>query len=367
MSAPATRLDRVRAELAARELDALLVSQPHNRRYLSGLRAGDGEAGESAGWLLITAHEAWIITSFLHAEEARIEAPTFALYQLKETLVAAAGELLAALGVKQVGAEHRHLSAWALAELQSRRPECTFVDASGLVERLRAIKEPAELAAIRRAAALTDAALAEGLAALRPGVTERELAWQLESFMRQNGADGLAFDVSVASGPHTALPHARPTDRPIQAGEPVWIDMGARVDGYCADLTRAFCLGPAEARLVEIHGLVCEALATTVAGLRPGLGGREADALARDVIEQAGYGEAFGHSLGHGVGLAVHEQPSLSRRSEDVLAPGMVVTIEPGIYLPGWGGVRVEDLAIVTEHGVDVVSTAPKQLADPMR
>lgn len=362
MSVSTGRLARVRAALAARELDALLVSQPHNRRYLSGLRAGDGSAGESAGWLLITADQAWLITSFLHAEEARHEAPDFQLYQLKETLPVAAADVLGQLGARRVGVEHRHLTAWALADLHHRRPECAFPDASGLVERLRAIKEPDEVAAIRRAAALTDAALADGLSVLRPGMTERHLAWHLERYLREHGSDGLAFDVCVASGPNTALPHARPTERPLARGEPIWVDLGARVDGYCADLTRAFCLGAADDRLRGLHGLVCEALATAVAGLRADLDGRAADALGRAVIEAAGYGEAFGHSLGHGVGLAVHELPALSRRSEDVLAPGMVVTVEPGIYLPGWGGVRVEDLVLLTADGVEVLSQAPKQL-----
>ncbi|MBI2321124.1 MAG: aminopeptidase P family protein [Chloroflexi bacterium] len=362
MSATASRLARIRAVLAARELDALLVSQPHNRRYLCGLRAGDGSAGESAGWLIVTHEQAWLLTSFLHAEEARTEAPDFRVHQLTETLPAAAADVLGDLSVRRVGTEHRHLTAWTLADLQRRRPECTFPDASGLVERLRAVKEPQEVAAIRRAAALTDAALAEGLAVLRPGISERALAWHLERYLREHGSDGLAFEVSVASGPRAALPHARPTDRAIGRGEPVWIDMGARVDGYCADLTRTLCLGPADEQLRRIHAVVCEALATAVGGLKAGLGAREADALGRSVIEAAGYGEAFGHSLGHGVGLAVHEPPALSRRSEDVLAPGMVVTVEPGIYLPNRSGVRVEDLVLLSESGVDVLSQAPKQL-----
>lgn len=358
----ASRLARLRHELAERDLESLLVSQPHNRRYSSGLRAADGSAGESAGWMVITAREAWLITSFLHAEEARVEAPDFRVYQFRDTLVRGTVELLGSLGLRRVGAEHRHLSAWALAELQSQRPDCDFPDASGIVERLRAIKEPHEIAAIRRAAALTDAALAHGEAALRPEASERALAWHVERYLREHGADGMAFDVAVASGPNTALPHALPSDRPIGRGEPVWVDIGARVDGYCADLTRAFCLGPADDRLRRVYALVCQALETAAAGLRAGLGGREADALGRDVIEAAGYGEAFGHGLGHGVGLAVHEMPTLGRRSEDTLAPGMVMTIEPAIYVPGWGGVRVEDLVLLTSTGVETLSQAPKRL-----
>jgi Xaa-Pro aminopeptidase len=237
-----------------------------------------------------------------------------------------------------------------------------FVATKDLVEELRAVKEEGELAALRQAVALTDAAYAHIAGYMQPGMTEREVAWELESFMRTRGAEKVAFDIIVAAGANGAMPHARTTDRAIRAGEPVVMDLGAVVDGYCSDLTRTVALGEADGRYREVYQVVLEAQQAAVQDIRPGMTGQEADAIARQVIAEAGYGEAFGHGLGHGVGLEVHEKPGVGRLSkEDVLQPDMVFSVEPGIYLPGEFGVRIEDLVVLGEDGPQVLSQAAKE------
>ncbi|HID96168.1 MAG TPA: peptidase M24 family protein, partial [Candidatus Latescibacteria bacterium] len=195
---------------------------------------------------------------------------------------------------------------------------------------------------------------------IEPGMTEKEVAWELESFMRTHGAEKAAFDLIVASGPNGALPHVTASERAIRAGEPIVMDLGCVVEGYHSDMTRTICLGQPDARFREIYQLVLSAQLAAEEAIRPGMTGREADAIARRIIEEAGYGEQFGHGLGHGVGLAIHEKPTLGKLSEDVLEPGMVFTVEPGIYIPGWGGVRIEDMVVLREDGVEVLTQASK-------
>jgi len=236
------------------------------------------------------------------------------------------------------------------------------VTTSGVVEEMRAVKDEDELATLRQAIALGDAAYAHIADFMQPGMTERQVAWELESFMRTHGAEKLAFEVIVAAGPNGAMPHAHPTDRVIQAGEPVVMDLGTAVDGYCSDLTRTVVLSEADGRYQEVYEVVLQAQQAALRGIRPGMRGQEADAIAREVIAEAGYGDAFGHGLGHGVGLVVHERPRLGRLSDkDVLQSGMVFSVEPGIYLPGEFGVRLEDLVLLREDGPEVLSQAAKE------
>jgi Xaa-Pro aminopeptidase len=225
---------------------------------------------------------------------------------------------------------------------------------------LRSIKESDEIEQISAAARITDAAFAAATDQLTAGLTERELAWNIEQAMRRLGATGVGFPIIVAAGPHAARPHHQPTVRPIAEGEPVIIDMGAEVEGYSADLTRTIVIGEADSRFHERYASVLEAEQAALSEIRPGMTGREADAVARNVLSRSGLGDEFVHGLGHGVGLLVHESPSLGTSSLDVLSPGQVVTIEPGIYIEGWGGVRIEDLCVVTEQGLKVLSTARK-------
>jgi len=231
-----------------------------------------------------------------------------------------------------------------------------------VVEAIRMLKDEDELIKIEKAISISDMACDYIRDFVRPGMSEKEVAWELEVFMRTHGAEAIAFDLIVASGPNGAKPHAVPQDEPIREGALIVMDMGARVDGYHSDLTRTICLGEPDKKAQEIYDIVLRAQLVAEQRARPGMTGQELDAVARGIIDEAGYGEHFGHGLGHGVGLAVHEKPRVSSTSTDVLEPGTVCTIEPGIYLPGWGGVRIEDMVLFTEDGARVLSRARKDL-----
>ena len=350
------RLDGLRSKLVDRGIDALIVTQPENRRYLSGFTG-------SHGVLIISADAAHLATDFRYYEQAELQAPDFTLARIESEFSPLLAELLAEMRVRRAGIESTHVTLDQHASWAEAVQGIELVTTKGIVEELRTTKDAEELELIRRAAAVADAAFACIAQWLKPGVSEKAAAWQLEAFVRTHGADGVAFDVIVASGPNAAMPHAEPSDRMIQVGEPVLLDLGARVDGYCSDLTRTICLGDPDGLLLGIHALVVKAQEAAEQAMRAGIEGSAADAVARDLIRDAGYGERFGHGLGHGVGLAVHEGPRASKSSEDVLQAGMVMTVEPGIYIMGWGGVRVENMVVVREHGVEVLSTASKELA----
>ena len=253
-------------------------------------------------------------------------------------------------------AAHHRLSE----EIKTKQLNLELIPTTNLVEHLRCIKEPGELELIIKAVELIDAAFEQLRTIIHPGVTEREAAWGIESFLRQNGSEGVAFDPIVASGPNSALPHAKPTERILRSGEAVLIDMGARISGYCSDFSRTLCLGKADKTLQKIYGVVLEAQLTAIEGIESGMAAAQADQLARGVIQQAGYATAFGHSLGHGVGMAVHELPALSPTSTDCLLDGMVFTIEPGIYLTGSGGVRIEDMVTLDKGKAKVLTRSKK-------
>jgi Xaa-Pro aminopeptidase len=363
MEGTAGRLDRLRNRLGERGLDWLLVTQPENRSYLSGFAERDVSLGEAAAWLLIGRSAAYLITSFLYHEAAAQAAKGFEIVRGSPRFLDGVAETLASQPTSQIGFEAGWMTVESHRDLTERlEGKHELVPTAGLVEDLRQVKDQGELEAIRLANELTDRAYEHAVGLLRPGLTEKQVAWEIEKYMREHGAEGLAFDSIVASGPNAAVPHHRPTDRPIGSGEPVTIDLGARLNGYCGDLTRSFCLETADERFAEVYGVVLRAQEAALAGLRAGLTGVEGDALARDVIDAAGYGEAFGHSLGHGIGLNVHEPPRVSPRGREMLQAGMLTSVEPGIYLPGWGGVRIEDLVVIEEGGVRNLTRAPKQM-----
>jgi Xaa-Pro aminopeptidase len=357
------RLARLRQALAARDLRALVISKPENRRYFSGF-TGEDSGADTAGVLVVGPHSVCLVTDRRYAERAAEEAPGLEVVTRVDYLDEAIGKVLNALGVYTVGFESEHLTDLSCRALSGRSGGAwSLVPTVGIGDTLRAVKDETEIDLTRQAAALTDAAFSRFLEVARPGVSERAIAWELERFMRENGA-GLAFEVSVAAGLHAAMPHAPLSDRPLGPGEPVIVDMGARVGGYCADMTRTVLVGGGSPDQVEhferIYGIVLKAQEAAMATLHAGMSGREADAVARSLIEAAGHGEEFSHGLGHGVGLEIHERPSLRHISEEVLDPGMLVTIEPGIYQPGWGGVRIEDLAVVRPDGLERLSMATK-------
>jgi Xaa-Pro aminopeptidase len=345
------RIASLRDALREDDLDAILVSQPENRRYLSGFTG-------SAGLLLISAERAVLATDFRYYEQVGREAPDFELAKITTRFSDLLPDLLAGLGVQRLGFESQHLTVDQLHTFSQATEGLEWVPLKETVEKIRMVKEENEIEALRRSAALNDAAFAHMMEAIEPGMTERQVSWEIEAYMRTHGAEKVAFDLIVAAGPNGALPHARPGDHAIQPGEPIVFDIGCALAGYCSDMTRTFCLGQPAARYLEVWEIVHGAGEAAKAGIRAGISGVEADGLARNVIEEAGYGEYFGHGLGHGVGLAIHEGPRASRLSEDTLEANMSLTIEPGIYLPGEFGVRLEDLAIVGRDGVRVLSTA---------
>jgi Xaa-Pro aminopeptidase len=355
-----TRLSTLRQKMAEQKLDAMLVTQAENRRYLSGFTG-------SAGYLFITATQAHLATDSRYWEQVGQQAADFTLAKIeagKSNQLFA--DLVRAAGATRVGYEAGDISVASYRELQKAlRPDwaraiARLVPTKGLVEGLRAIKDADELALIEQAVALGDAAFAYGVRHMQPGMTEKQAAWEIERYLREHGAEGVAFELIVASGPNGAMPHARPSDRVIQAGEPIVIDMGCRIDGYNSDLTRTIVLGEPGEKFREVYAIVLKAQIAAEAALRAGLKGKEVDAVARQIIVEAGYGDYFGHGLGHGVGLAVHEEPGLGKLGEKALQPNMVCTIEPGIYLPGEFGVRIEDMAVVTADGCRVLTKAKK-------
>ncbi|MHB1133270.1 MAG: M24 family metallopeptidase [Chloroflexota bacterium] len=357
------RIDWLRERLRESGADAILVSQPNNRRYLTGFTGHDSPSGSSAGWLLVTASEATLLAGFLSLEQARREAPSLDLRDTAGKPAELLGVVARERGFRRLLCEGSHLTHAGFLDIQSQLPaSCELAHFAGWIEQRRAIKDDGELESIRQAARLTDAALNHILSVIRPGMNEKEIAWEAESYMRSHGAEAMAFEVGVATGPNTSLPHNPASDRRLREGDAVWIDMGAQFGGYCADLTRTFCLGRAEPRLREIWDLVLDAQQEAIKQCRAGMSGRDVDAIARRVIAEAGYATEFGHGLGHGVGLVVHEQPRLSQLTDDTLAVGNVVTFEPGVYLEGWAGVRIEDLGVIRDYGVELISFAPRSL-----
>ena len=345
------RLNEVRRLIAEKHLSALLIMQPENRRYLSGFTG-------SAGMLLITPERSILSTDFRYWEQGAQQAPDFTIYQAKGKMADFLPGLITAGGhPPRIGFESNTVTVAQLAELRKAAPNVEWTGVNGLIENVRAVKDVDEIALTQKCIDLAEDGLRYLLSILKPGLTEQQAAWELEVYLRTHGADALAFETIVASGPNAALPHHRASERVIQAGEPVTIDWGAEIDGYHSDLTRTIVLGDPDAKFRELYDIVLKAQLSAVDHIQAGQTGKEADAFARDVIAAAGYGDNFGHGLGHGVGLAVHEQPRASYMVEDERLPAnSLLTLEPGIYLPGWGGVRLEEMVVVKEEGVEVLS-----------
>lgn len=358
-----SRIGRVRTILQQEGLDAALISNSFNRRYLTGFRAMETTLGATAGHVLVTPQSAFLLTNPIHYEQAKAEARGVEVLLYRKEAFALIVETARRAGVKRLAFEPDSLTVTSFRALEKAAgDDVEPVPLGDSLERLRATKDAEETGFIRRAVEIADQAIAQVTAGLEEGITEQELAWRLEKAVREMGAESVAFDLVVAAGPNGALPHAIPSPRPIAAGEPVVIDMGARVEGYNSDLTRTICIGEPGERFRQVYGIVLGAQLAAEKAIRAGQTADEADAFARRVIDDAGYGENFDHSLGHGVGLAVHEYPRVGKESEAILEEGMVITVEPGIYIAGWGGVRIEDTVIVQENGVEVLTKAPKEV-----
>jgi Xaa-Pro aminopeptidase len=348
------RLAKLRQTLAENNLDAIVISQPENCRYLSSFTG-------TRGMLFLSPERAMLAVPFVYLEQARKQAPAFEVVRFQREFAEVWPDLVAEVNASRVAFESAHLTVAEHGKLAAGAEDVELVPTEGIVEGLRAIKDGDELDIIRKTVALADAAFAHIVEFIEPGMTEQEVAWELEVYMRTHGAEKVAFDLIVGAGPNGALPHHEVSERVIGAGEPIVIDLGARVAGYHSDLTRTICLGQPDERFTEIYDLVLRAQLAAEAAIREGIVAGEADNAARKIIAEAGYGEQYGHGLGHGVGLAVHEDPFIRQGAEEVLEPGMIFTVEPGIYLPDWGGVRLEDMVLLQEDGVEVLSWASKQ------
>lgn len=343
------------ALLSAHQLDALLVSQPENVRYLSGFTTPkDGQVIVHPGGALLVTDGRYTVQA---AEESHI--PVKIVGGDGRSRQADLEALYAHYFQGRVGFEANHLTVAALRLLEEKT-RAQWVPMQGLLESYRQQKTDQEIDLLRQAATLTDRGFAHILPHIRAGVSELEVALELEFFLRKHGSQGMAFDIAVVSGPRTAMPHGGPSDRVIQPGDLVTLDFGARIGGYCADLTRTVGIGPVSAELRAIFEAVLEAQQLALQAIAPGQSGHHLDSLARDRLTERGYGPYFSHSLGHGVGLFIHEGPSLRQGAQEFLKPGQVVTVEPGVYIPGLGGVRIEDLVLVTQTGHEVLSQSPR-------
>ncbi|MGC9316859.1 MAG: M24 family metallopeptidase [Armatimonadota bacterium] len=346
------RMAAVRQWMEGQGLDALLVSSAPNVRYLTGF-SGEG--------LLVVDDGALLCSDSRYAVQAAEEAPDVESATDGNHLQQAIARLESGEH-RRVGFEATHLSYASFETLSGKLDGVELEPCEDEIKRLRAVKDESEIALIRRAAGVADAAFEKWREKLQPGATERGLALELERLMVLGGAERAAFETIVATGTNGAKPHARPGSREIQQGDMVVVDWGAVSEGYCSDCTRTVIVDGVDDRQREVWKAVREAQQAALAALEPGMTGREADAIAREVLEDRELAEHFTHGLGHGVGLEVHELPRLSERSEDTIRPGMVVTIEPGVYIEGWGGVRLEELVLVTEEGGRAITTAPFDL-----
>jgi Xaa-Pro aminopeptidase len=365
----AARHAAVRARFDELAIDALVVTHPPNIFYLSN------HAG-SAGLLVLARDAVHLLADFRYSESvARLQASPHACPGLRAWPVPSSYDealisTLTALALARVGFESAYVSVarhdWLQRTIASRVLPVTLTPHEGVVEQPRVVKDAYELQAIRAAASCLTEIAEQGIAAVREGVTEREVAAVLESAMRRTGFERIAFDTIVASGPHAALPHYRAGDRRLERGDLVVLDFGGVMDGYCCDLTRTVAVGPPAPDATRIYEAVRDAQAAAIAAVRPGIPASDVDAAARAVLDDRGLGQAFGHGTGHGLGLEVHEDPRVGRPRPEVpavlLRPGMVFTIEPGAYVPGFGGVRIEDDVVVTEHGCEVLTAVRRDL-----
>lgn len=351
----AKRLARLRKALEGQQLEALLVTNSYNRRYMTGFTG-------SSGMVLVTEAKAYLLTDFRYMTQAPQQAPNYTVTEHKAKPMETVKELLNGLGIKRVGFEQNDLSFGSYKSYADDLAGIELVPTSFVVEMLRMIKDESELAVMQEAADIADAAFTHIQGYIKPGVSELEIAIELEFFMRKKGATSTSFDTIVASGERSALPHGIASDRRLGNNEFVKMDYGALYKGYCSDITRTVVLGQPTDKHREIYAIVKEAQLTCLEGLKPGMTGAQGDALARDVIKKAGYGEYFGHGTGHSFGLQIHENPRLSPTCDVVLEPGMTITVEPGIYLPGFGGVRIEDDVVLTENGIKILTRSTKEL-----
>lgn len=348
------KLTRLREAMEKVDVDGFLITSIYNRRYMTNFTG-------TAGVVLISLKEAKFITDFRYVEQASKQAKGYEIIQHKGTLIEEIGKQVRDMNIEKLGFEQEYVT-FASYKQYEKAVNAQLIPVSGIIENLRLIKTPSEIKILKEAADIADRAFTHILDFIRPGITELDVSNELEFFMRKEGASSSSFDTIVASGTRSALPHGVATDKMIETGDLVTLDYGAYYKGYVSDITRTVAVGKPSEELEKIYDIVLEAQLSGMAGIKSGMTGKQADALTRNVIVEKGYGEYFGHSTGHGIGLEVHEGPALSIRSDLILQPGMAVTVEPGIYLPGVGGVRIEDDTIITIDGNEALTHSKKEL-----
>lgn len=347
-----SRLQQMRQQMQAQKIDAYVVLRPENVRYLSGFSGGETT-------LYITLDKAFLLTDFRYIEQAKAQAPAFEITDAGQDHFAKLAEL--GQQAQRVGFEGDFITYLDFGKLQDGFKQAELLSLPNLVSYLRSVKDSSEIELIRQAVKIADKAFDEVLKTIEIGQTEEEIGLGLEFSMRRAGASGGSFEFIVASGIRSAMPHGTASTKRVQSGEFLTMDFGAIYQGYCSDITRTVFMGDPEEKHREVYEIVLAAQRAGIQAVAPGRTGKEVDAVARGIIEKAGYGDYFGHGLGHSVGLAIHEGPNLNKREERLLEPGMVITVEPGIYIPSWGGVRIEDIVLVTEEGCEVLTQAPKE------
>ncbi|MCJ7839344.1 Xaa-Pro peptidase family protein [Lederbergia sp. NSJ-179] len=348
------KLEKIRASFQSLGIDGMFVTSPYNLRYMTSFTGSTGVA-------LISEDRSFFITDFRYAEQAENQAQEYEISIHSGPLLEEVAERVKELGIQKLGFEQDYMSYSTWTKYNQTIP-VEFVPVSNVMEQMRLIKTNDEIAKIKVAADIADAAFKHILDFIEPGKTELEVSNELEFFMRKCGATSSSFDTIVASGKRSSMPHGVATDKVIEKGDFVTMDYGALYNGYVSDITRTIAVGEPAPSLKEIYDVTLAAQLRAMEKIKPGMTGREADAIARDYMTEKGYGEYFGHSLGHGIGLEVHEGPGLSKRSENKLQPGMVVTVEPGIYLPNIGGVRIEDDTLITDKGNEALTHSTKDL-----
>ncbi|WP_069364725.1 M24 family metallopeptidase [Salisediminibacterium beveridgei] len=349
-----TKLEALREQLNTNHVDGIIVMSPYNRRYLTGFTG-------TAGVVLVTEDRAVFITDFRYTAQAAEQISGFEVIEHKGPIHEEVAAQVKKDGLKSVAFEKDHVT-FSQYETWNDALDAKLIPVSGLVEKMRLIKSPEEIEVIQEAVDIADAAFTHIQSYIKPGVREIDVSNELEFFMRKKGAVSSSFDIIVASGYRSALPHGVASDKIIETGELVTLDFGAYYKGYCSDITRTVAIGEVDEKLKKIYHTVLEAQLRGVNHIKPGMTGIEADALTRDYIKSEGFGDYFGHSTGHGMGMEVHEGPGLSFRSDQKLEPGMVVTVEPGIYVAGTGGTRIEDDIVITEDGNRILSKSTKEL-----
>ena len=348
------RVEKLRKKMQEENLDSFLITSPYNLRYLTNFTGTTGLA-------VITLEKAFFITDFRYTEQAAAQAQGFEIIKNVGPIFEEVADLVQKEGLRELGFEETTVSFLEYSVLEEII-DAQLIPISGMIEELREIKDEEEIAIIEKACSIADLAYDHILKMIQPGMTEIEVANQLDFYMRSLGASGVSFETIVASGLRSAMPHGVASKKIIEQGDLITIDFGCYYEGYVSDMTRTFAIGDPGEQLKEIYQIVLEAQLAVLEVAKPGVTGKQLDAVARDYITKHGYGEAFGHSTGHGIGLEIHEGPNVSVRAENQFVPGNIITIEPGIYLPGFGGVSIEDDLLITSDGNRVLTHSPKEL-----